>query len=125
MQLALLPRELSPAAVLRVLRHRRGRANGLTAEQLVEAITGARRPADLRRLRYAVEQLRLEGHPVCAVPEHGYYLAASAEDLDTTCHYLYARAMTSLRQIGRLKRRAVPDLRGQLGLPITGAHDEP
>lgn len=115
-------RELTPATVLYALRHRRGRANGLTAEQLVELITGDRLPADVRRLRHVVEHLRLEGHAVCALPSSGYYLAATAEDLDLTCNYLYARAMTSLRQIGQLKRRAVPDLRGQLGLPMT---DEP
>lgn len=119
MQPARSPSEITPAAVLIALRYRHGRANGITAEQLAGEITGRRSAADQRRLRQVVEQLRLDGFPVCAHPSHGYYLAATAEDIDLTCHYLYGRALTSLRQICRLKRLAVPDLRGQLGLPLT------
>lgn len=95
-----------------------GRASGLTADALVKAITGRNAPAHRRLLRRCVEALRMRGYPVCAHPTHGYYIAANASDMDATCEYLYQRALTSLRQISALKRVAIPDLRGQLGLPL-------
>jgi len=100
-----------------------GRANGLTAEALAQAITGRNAPSDRRRLRQCVEELRKRGYPVGALPSHGYYIAATPADLDATCEYLYQRALTSLRQISALKRVAMPDLRGQLGLPLQAPED--
>lgn len=123
MQLALLPRELSPATVLHALQGRLGRANGLTAEELCQAITGEHAASDLRRLRSVIEQLRREGNAVCASPRYGYYLAASAKDLDDTCAFLLDRALTSIRQIAAMKRVAMPDLRGQLGLPLEPSNE--
>lgn len=123
MQLALLPREITPDTVLAALQGRIGSANGLTAEELSQAITGKHGTGDLRRLRTAIEHLRREGHAVCATPKHGYYMAANAADLDKTCAFLLDRAMTSLRQIAAMKRVAMPDLRGQLGLPLEPANE--
>ena len=123
MQLALLPREITPETVLAALQGRIGRASGLTAEELAHAITGTHGAGDLRRLRTVVEQLRRDGHAVCATPRHGYYLAANAADLDETCAFLLDRAMTTLRQIAAMKRVAMPDLRGQLGLPLEPANE--
>jgi len=101
-----------------------GHASGLTAAALVAAITGRSAPADVRTLRRCVEDLRMRGYPVCAHPSHGYYIAANADDVDATCEYLYQRALTSLRQISALKRVAIPDLRGQLGLPLPAPSTE-
>lgn len=120
MQLALLPREITPDTVLSALQGRIGRANGMTAHELSTAITGRHSAADERRLRAVVEHLRCQGHAVCAHPRHGYYLAASAAELDETCAFLVERASTSLRQVAAMRRVAMPDLRGQLGLPIEG-----
>jgi hypothetical protein len=111
----------SQAAVLAALSRHIGRENGATAEQLAREVTEhhMRYPASVltRQLREAVVQLRLEGHHVCATPENGYFLAASAEELDATCLFLHERAMTTLRQIAAMKRISLPDLRGQLHLP--------
>lgn len=108
-------RELTPEAVLRSLRV--GHAHGATAEQLVLSITGRRNKADERRLRQVIEALRTQGHPVCAHPANGYYLAANEDELNRACEFLYGRAMTSLRQVSAMKRVSLPDLRGQLRLP--------
>lgn len=108
---------LSPARVLDVLRRRKGPSAGATAAQLVQELTRrAHYPAAERHLRNVVEQLRLEGYPVCAHPSHGYYLAASDADLQLTCDYLHSRAMKSLRQIAAMRRVSLPDLLGQLRL---------
>lgn len=117
MQLALLPREITPETVLVALRSRVGAANGLTAAELARQITGRHAAADERRLRQVIEQLRLDGHAICATPEEGYHLAANADDLNRTCLYLARRGMTTFRQVAAMKRVALPDLYGQLGLP--------
>lgn len=114
----LFQRDLTPDTVLAALQGCVGEAHGQTAEQLVLALTGRRSEADQRRLRTVVEALRTAGHRICANPTHGYYLAANEHELDRSCSFLFDRAMTSLRQISAMKRVALPDLRGQLGLPL-------
>jgi hypothetical protein len=118
MQTSLFPRELTPERVLGELLPRQGAANGITARDLVYVLTGKQSPAEERRLRLVIERLRLLGHPICAHPALGYYVAANDSDLNYTCSFLYGRALTSLRQISAMKRVALPDLRGQLGLPL-------
>jgi hypothetical protein len=117
MQLTLLPQELTPEAVLTQLQGRRGAVNGITARDLVYLITQRVSAADERRLRQIVEKLRRDGHPICAHPALGYHFAADASELDRACSFLLGRAMTSLQQISAMKRVALPDLYGQLGLP--------
>jgi hypothetical protein len=109
---------LTPDAVLAVLQASVGEASGITAEQLVLAITGRRSEADERRLRNVIEALRTAGHAICSNPAHGYFFAADEKELNRSCNFLFDRAMTSLRQISAMKRVALPDLRGQLGLPL-------
>ncbi len=70
-----------------------------------------------RTAREIVVELRLSGHHVCANPHAGYYMAATPEELDAACSWLYDRAMTSLQQVAAMKRVSLPDLRGQLHLP--------
>lgn len=104
--------------VLAALSRHIGREHGLTARDLVVEITGrADTPGATRRLRKVIEELREEGHHICGHPATGYYIAASDADVAATCEFLYGRAMTSLKQICRMRRIAVPDLRGQLRLP--------
>lgn len=110
--------DLTPDTVLAQLQSSVGEARGRTAEQLVLAITGRRSEADQRRLRQVIEALRTAGHRICSNPAHGYYLAATDNELDRACSFLLDRAMTSLRQVSAMKRVALPDLRGQLGLPL-------
>jgi hypothetical protein len=110
---------ITPAAVLQALSRHIGRANGVRADRLVAEITGDS-DADTvgeRRLREAIVQLRNDGHHVCGHPGDGYYMAATPEELDATCLFLYERAMTALVQIARMKRVSAPDLRGQMHLP--------
>lgn len=106
--------ELTPDAVLRALRL--GEAHGQTAARLAVVLTGRAQPSTLRRLRKVIEALRSQGHRICAHPNHGYYLAADAAELERACEFHFARAMTSLRQVSAMKRVALPDLRGQLRL---------
>lgn len=125
MQLSLLPREITPETVLAALQRRIGEANGMTVSQLAIEITGRASPADERRLRQVIEQLRLEGHPICATPDAGYHWASGPTDLDRTCSYLVRRMETTARQVAAMKRVALPDLYGQLGLPTPqGTEDE-
>lgn len=118
MQPTLFPREITPEAVLEALLRRVGPANGASAKQLASEVLGTfAEPNDERRLRQVIEQLRNDGHAVCATPEEGYHHAANAVDLNRTCVYLTKRAVTTLRQVAAMKRVAMPDLYGQLGLP--------
>jgi len=114
----LFEQDLTPDAVLAALPV--GEAHGMTAEYLVHRITRDALPssAATRRLRQVIEALRTAGHRVCAHPAHGYYLAANDDELDRCCSFLLDRAMTSLRQVSAMRRVALPDLRGQLGLPL-------
>lgn len=109
---------ITPENVIAALRPRIGAANGITAAALVFQLMARHTQADERRLRQVVEHLRRQGHEVCAHPAAGYFMAASAADVERTCLFLVARAMTSLTQAAALRRRAVPDLYGQLDLPI-------
>ena len=112
------PREITPQAVLDVLSGCVGEAHGINAADLASTITRRRAAADLRRLRSVIEALRSQGHRICGHPAHGYWLAANDDELNQSCAFLFERAMTSLRQIGAMKRVALPDLAGQLGLPL-------
>lgn len=114
--------EITPASVLSALQGRVGAANGITATALVQQITGRTSTADERRMRDCVVYLRLQGHPVCATPTDGYFIAANDQDLNATCRYLLNRALTGIQQVSVLKKRAMPDLHGQLGLPLHEDH---
>lgn len=120
----LFARDLTPATVLDALRARLGEQNGITARALVIEITHRESPADERRLRSIVEQLRSDGHRICAHPESGYFVAASDDELQRTLDFLYRRAATSFRQIAAMNRVSMPDLRGQLGITYQHQGDD-
>ena len=104
--------------VLNALRRHIGAANGATAATLVREIMGAGgvEAHSERQLRHILVALRLEGFHVCAHPTTGIFMAATPDELNDTCQFLYSRAMTSLTQIARMKNLALPDLAGQLRL---------
>lgn len=108
--------EITPALVLSALQGRIGAVNGATAAQLVQQLHCQPGPASERRLRDCVVSLRLDGHPVCAIPGVGYFIAANDQELNDTCRFLLARAHTGLAQVGALKHKALPDLAGQFGI---------
>lgn len=111
-------RDITPQAVLAALADRIGPANGATVRELAAQVIGGEPTAgDERAVRQAVVALRRDGYPVCATPDEGYHHAANADDLQRTCVHLAARAITGLEQVAAMKRVALPDLYGQLGLP--------
>lgn len=115
-------RAITASLVLGVLGGHIGEKNGITGEQLARKATGIDRwdERDLRTerlVRKLIQELRNEGFHICGTPDAGYFMAATAEELDRTCSFLYSRAMASLTQIARMKKVSVPDLRGQLKLP--------
>ena len=111
---------ITPEAVLDALKRRIGKANGITATALVIYLVEDASAAAERKLRACIEHLRSQGHPVCATPGDGYFMAANDEELKETCEFLRGRALTSLRQENAMRRIALPELAGQLGLlPVT------
>ena len=119
MQPALFPREITPDTVLAALLLRVGPANGASATELASEVLGRDATAsDERTLRSAIGKLCDEGHPICGVPEEGYHIAANAADLDRTCIHNLKRAMTTLRRVAAMRRKAVPDVYGQLGIEL-------
>lgn len=115
----LFDRELTPSLVLDVLGDHAGAGNGISARNLVRTILNVESPMAERRLRHTIVALRQAGHPIAGTPSTGYFLACTEDELNATCEFLYGRAMTSLTQVAALKRVALPDLRGQLRLPVT------
>ncbi|MBN8755197.1 MULTISPECIES: hypothetical protein [Variovorax] len=104
--------------VLAELRTRPGRDNGIHVRDLVARITGQAAPAPAleRRVREFVSALRLQGEQICGKPDTGYFMAASAAELDETCRYLRSRAVSGLLIESRMRRVSMPALLGQLSL---------
>ena len=115
MQTDLFDAQITPQRVLDTLRF--GASNGISARALVRVLCGQENSAGERRLRAVIEALRLQGHPVCATPDTGNFMAANEDELTATLAFLYRRAMTSLRQVAGVRRVALPNLAGQLRLP--------
>ena len=113
--------EITRDALLAVLSLHIGERRGIHIQALVAELLGTwgrgYNPADGRKVRELVAELRRAGHHVCAHPASGYFLAENAAELDRTCLFLYDRAISSLEQIAAMKRVSMPDLRGQLRLP--------
>lgn len=114
-------RVITANLVLGVLGGHIGEQNGINARDLALKVMDRGVPGRTARVerlvRKLIQELRTEGFHICGTPETGYFLAANAEELDRTCLFLYSRAMTTLRQIARMKKVSEPDLRGQLKLP--------
>jgi biotin operon repressor len=104
------PNELN--RLLQLLSGHIGQENGLPAKML-GAIIGTTE----RQVRKLISALRMEGAAICGTPETGYFIAATAEELDETCQFLRHRAMHSLQLESRLRNIPMPDLLGQLHIP--------
>jgi len=104
---------LTPTAssVLHALSDHVGREHGITGYDLAYHLR-----IRMRLLRNVVAELRMYGVAVCGTPEAGYYIAATAEELEQTCAFLRARALHSLTLEARLRKLPLPDLIGQLHL---------
>jgi hypothetical protein len=88
-----------------------GEANGGSALMLA---TGLR--TTKRHIRTLVTELRMDGIAVCGHPKTGYFIAATADELEATCKFLRSRAMHSLVLEARLRHVPLPELIGQLRL---------
>ena len=97
--------------VLTALQRHMGAANGIGAAALARELD-----ASERDVRHCITELREDGIAVCGHPKTGYFIAATAEELETTCRYLHARAMTSLTLESKLRHVPLPDLLGQMRL---------
>lgn len=113
-----MSRKITPERVLQELRKHKGKDSGIHVKPLAAAIVQAPTSMDERHIRLAVSTLREQGHPICANPSSGYFYAVTTAEIEQTCEFLYVRAMHSLNQVAQLKKKAVPDLRGQLGLKL-------
>lgn len=108
--------------VVELLQRHSGKDQGLRSREIVEILTGKRSTAHQeRQLRKIVEVLRLEGFPICATPEDGYWWAESVEEIERVCNWHRARSLHSLKIAGRLRKYGVPLLSGQMILPISEA----
>lgn len=98
--------------LLTILVRHVGRDNGIPVKALADELDTTE-----RQVRQFVSDLRMAGHHVCGTPRDGYYIAATAGELDETCQFLRNRALTSLTLESRLRNIAMPDLLGQIHLP--------
>jgi predicted DNA-binding transcriptional regulator YafY len=96
--------------------HHKGKANGIGARMLANSV-GLIEESGPRTLRKVISELRESGVPIAGMPDTGYFIAATAEELDAFCiKFLEARAMHSLRLSSKLRRVPLATLAGQLFL---------
>lgn len=98
--------------LLNLLSRHIGKGNGIGVKELAQQLS-----VDERQARKLVEELREDGHAICAHPSTGYYIAQTPEELEQTCEFLRSRAMHSLHLESRLRKIPLPDLIGQLHVP--------
>ena len=83
------------SAVLNLLSNHNGANNGMHMRDLAFRLYGpGAGEFEQRQIRTLIVALRCEGHPVCGRPDTGYFLAATPDELDTTCEFLIQWVMT-------------------------------
>ncbi|MEW6314322.1 MAG: hypothetical protein AB1513_09835 [Pseudomonadota bacterium] len=97
--------------LLALLSQHIGAENGLPA-QCFAVMLGIHE----RQIRKFVTELRENGVAVCGTPQDGYFIAATAEELEATCQFLRSRSMHTLRLEACMRKLPMPDLIGQLKL---------
>lgn len=102
----------TPTDLLHLLAGHIGRGNGAGVAQLA-----ARLDMSEREVRKLVVALRLDGVAVCGTPKTGYYIAATADEMQETIEFLKHRAMHTLTIASRMSKVPLPDLLGQLHIP--------
>ena len=98
-----------------ILERHIGRENGVTAAWLAGAL-GLPLSSGTRLVRELVTELRMGGIAICGHPASGYFVAATAQELEETCQFLRSRAMHSLVLEAKLRGLPLADLVGQLRL---------
>jgi len=80
-----------------------------------------------RMVRVLIEELQKEGIQICSSRSPvngGYWLAATATEINGYCDVLTTEAVKKLGKVAGLKRMALPALLGQMALNLKGAEDE-
>ena len=98
--------------LLFILSRHIGKGNGIGVKHLALQLRISE-----RNVRQLISDLRDGAHAVCGTPAHGYYIAATPEELEETCSFLRGRALHSLTLESRLRKIPLVDLIGQLHLP--------
>lgn len=98
--------------LIAILARHVGRGNGIQVRTLAAELDISERQA-----RELVTELRLSGHHICGTPRDGYFIAATADELDETLAFLTHRALSSLTLVSRMRNVAMPDLLGQIHVP--------
>ena len=98
--------------VLSVLARHIGKGHGISVMQLYQQTNLL--PRTIRKL---ISELREDGHAVCGTPKDGYYIAATAAELEETCRFIRRRSMHGLRMESQMRKIPLTDLLGQLHLP--------
>lgn len=114
--------------VMTVLARPKGRENCIGMGELWRKVF--RQPYDHRindtsELRVLIRKLRRRGEPICSVSDKfnpGYYLAETREELEEFAGRHERRGITSLTQVAKLRRIALPELLGQLKLEAENSH---
>lgn len=108
--MTLKTRELH-TGLARVLARHSGRNSGITGAALARELG-----MSMRCLRLHITAAREHGVAVCGTPGSGYYVAATAGELQECCAFLRSRALHSLRLEALLLKVPLPHLLGQLQL---------
>ena len=98
--------------LLSVLARHIGRGHGIS-------VMGLARLTQLlpRTIRKLISELREDGHAVCGTPRDGYYIAATAAELEETCMFIRRRSLHGLRMESQMRKIPMADLLGQLHVP--------
>lgn len=92
----------------------RGQANGIHGKHLAAKL-GLEGDHGMRLMRKAISDLRESGVAIAGMPETGYFIATTADELNDFCiRFLEARALHSLKLSSRLRKIPLAQLCGQL-----------
>jgi hypothetical protein len=106
---------ITPQKVLAVLSRHIGKSNGIHINQLTAEVIG-NAPATRhfgRQVRNAIASLRQQGSHICSSPAHGYYIAATAEELENTLNQFRSRIKAEANIVKAMSRQPLLELAGQ------------
>ena len=81
---------------------------------------------DTRKIRDLITEMRRDGQPVMSDSSStngGYWIAASASEINNWCNREKGRALSMLKRIASIKKVSLPDYIGQLHLELGGGDD--
>lgn len=119
-----LERALLENKLMRILMAHIGANRVIGMGELYEALYGetwTHRINDTRPLREIITDMRESGIPICSIvakPGGGYYLAATASELDEYAKRIESAALKKLKQASQLRRVALPELLGQIAMNL-------